>query len=126
MNTEADNDKTEFDTANLYREETYTDQRLGTIRRLIPVTPEGEPDTSRDTLYRGQAAIMTPAGQLPLHFDLEADSLAGAAAAFGDAVEAEAQRMMEELRDMQRKQELASPVIQTPGGGAPGGGKIQL
>ena len=121
----SDEQKPEFDGANLYREETYTDLSMGSIRRLVPVTVDGEADSSRPTRFQGQAAMMTPAGQLPLNFEIEADDLAGAVAAFSDAVNAEASRVMEELRDLQRKQELASPIIQPGAAGAPTG-KIQL
>ncbi len=37
-----------FDTANLYREEVFTDRTAGTIRRLVPILVNGEPDPSRD------------------------------------------------------------------------------
>lgn len=121
-----------FDRDNLYLEETFTDLRMGSIRRLTPVTANGELDSDREVIYQGQAAIMTPAGQLPLNFDIAADSLSAAADGFAGAVQEEARRVMDELRDMQRKQELASPILQ-PGaggmggmGGMGGGGKIQL
>ncbi len=120
--SQAGEEKLEFDSANLYREESYTDLRMGSIRRLVPVSVDGEADPSRATRFQGQAAMMTPAGQLPLNFEIEAEDLAGAIAAFPEAVNAEASRVLEELRDLQRKQELASPIIQ-PGGP---GGKIQL
>ena len=29
----------QFDTQNLYREETYTDRRVGTLRVMVPVQP---------------------------------------------------------------------------------------
>ncbi len=123
--SQAGEEKLEFDSANLYREETYTDLRMGSIRRLVPVTVDGEADSSRATRFQGQAAMMTPAGQLPLNFEIEAEDLAAAIAAFPDAVNEEAGRVMEELRDLQRKQELASPILQPGGPGGPGG-KIQL
>lgn len=123
--SQAGEEKLEFDSANLYREETYTDLRMGSIRRLVPVTVNGEDDSSRPLRFQGQAAMMTPAGQLPLNFEIEAEDLAAAIAAFPDAVNEEAGRVMEELRDLQRKQELASPILQPGGPGGPGG-KIQL
>ena len=97
-------------------------------------TAKEEPDDSRPVIYQGQAAMMTPAGQLPLNFEIEADSLAAAADAFADQVQEEARRVIEELRDLQRKQELSSPILQPGdprmggmgGGGMGGGGKIQL
>lgn len=110
----------QFDLANAYREENYTDLKTGTVRRLVPVTADGSDDPGRPVIYQGQAAMMSPAGQIPLHFELPVDSLSAAMAGFGPGAQAEAQRVMEELRDLQRKQELASPIIQPPAG------KIQL
>ncbi len=134
MSSEQDSQEAQFDSANLYREDSFTDLRTGSIRRLTPVTADGEPDDSRPVIYQGQAAMMTPAGQLPLNFEIEADSLAAAADAFADQVQEEARRVIEELRDLQRKQELSSPILQPGdprmggmgGGGMGGGGKIQL
>ena len=51
-----------MDANNLYEEAVFTDQKVGTIRRMTPVTSEGEKDPGRTTLYFGQAQMMTPAG----------------------------------------------------------------
>jgi len=116
-----------FDADNMYREETFSDLKVGSIRRLIPVTADGSADDSRSVRYEGQASLMTPAGNLPLSFELEADNLAAAIAAFPDAVNAAAQRTFDELKELQRQQ---SQKIQVPGqggfGGASGGGQIQF
>ena len=71
-----------MDVESLYREEVITDQRIGTIRQLIPVTTAGDTDPSRQVIYVGSAQMMTPAGALPLSFKLEANSIAEAVAAF--------------------------------------------
>jgi len=60
----------------LYREETFTDQKVGTIRRMTPVDSAGEDDATRPVLYVGQAQLMTPMGAIPLAFQIEAGSLA--------------------------------------------------
>jgi hypothetical protein len=73
----------QMDAQALYREDVFTDQRVGTIRRLTPVKPDGADDPSRPVLYVGQATIMTPMGSLPLSFELEATSLAEAVSQFG-------------------------------------------
>src|SRR5699024_7533675 len=52
--------------------------------------------------YEGQASLMTPAGNLPLSFELEVDNLADAIAQFPDAVNAAAERTIEELKELQR------------------------
>ncbi|WP_435100951.1 hypothetical protein [Arhodomonas sp. AD133] len=110
----------QMDRNGLYREEVFTDRRIGTIQRLTPVTADGDDDDSRDVLYLGQTQVMTPAGALPLSFELEVDSLSAAMDAFPEAAQQALERTMEELKEMQR--ESASRIV-TPGeGGAPGGG----
>jgi hypothetical protein len=75
---ESDND-IQMDVSNLYREETFTDNAVGTLRRLVPVTAAGEPDTSRAVQYIGSTQVLTNAGPLPLSFEIEAGSLQEAA-----------------------------------------------
>jgi tRNA A37 threonylcarbamoyladenosine dehydratase len=115
-----------MDAANLYSEETFTDNRVGTIRRMSPVTSEGHADASRSVRYLGSAQIMTPAGALPISFEIEALNLSDAVAGFGDAARAAVERTMEELRELQRQQASSIVVPGAGGVGAPGGGGIQL
>jgi len=119
------------DPDSMYREESFTDLKVGSIRRLVPVTKEGEDDSSRDVRYEGSASLMTPAGNLPLSFELEADTLSGAIDQFPDAVNTAAERAIDELKEMQRQQSQQSQQIQVPGqggygGGQQGGGQIQF
>lgn len=117
-----------LDTDNLYREEMFTDHKVGTLRRMTPVTTEGEPDSSREVLYVGQAQMMTPAGALPLNFEIEATSLTDALDKFGTEAQACLERTLEELREMQRQQ-ASSIVVPGQGGGMGGGmgsGDIQI
>jgi len=112
--------------AELYREEVFTDQKIGTIRRLTPVTPEGEIDTSREVLYSGSTQVMTPMGALPINFNLEASTIGEAAEKFGPAAEIAFEQTAKELEEMRREQ--ASKIV-IPGqeggmGGMPGGGII--
>ena len=93
-----------MDSSQIYREETYTDRRVGTIRCLTPVTAEGTADATRPVLYVGQAQIMTPMGALPISFDLDAASLGAAIAKFGEAAELAVQQTMRELQDLRREQ----------------------
>ena len=74
-----------MDAENLYREEMFTDNAVGTLRRLTPVTATGEIDPSRNDQYVGSTQVLTSAGPMPLSFEVPAESLADAAAAFGDA-----------------------------------------
>src|SRR5579862_8773858 len=106
-----------MESSQIYLEETFTDRRVGTIRRLTPVTPDGAPDSTRSVVYVGQAQIMTPMGALPISFDLEATSLSGAIAKFGDAAELAVQQTMRELQELRREQ-ASSLVIPDAAGGA--------
>ena len=61
-----------MDANDLYREDLYSDRKVGTIRVMTPVKSDGTPDLSRPTSYVGQAQIMTPAGALPPSFEIDA------------------------------------------------------
>src|SRR5262249_24780090 len=73
-----------MDAADLWREEMFTDRKVGTIRRMTPVKADGSVDASRKTTFIGEASLMTPAGSLPLTFEIPAADLAAAVAAYGD------------------------------------------
>jgi len=121
-----------MDAASLYREDIYTDRKIGTLRVLLPVKSDGNPDTARRTLYQGEAQLMTNMGPLPISFDIEADSLADAVAKYADATRAGVERAMREIQEMRRQasSSIVLPPAGTtlgPGGTLPGGGgKIQL
>lgn len=119
MAYEEDLSSLKMDTQALYREEVFTDRRVGTIQRLSPVTSGGEDDTSRPVRYVGQTQVMTPMGALPLSFELEADSLEGAMERFPEAAQKALEETMQELQEMRR--ESASRIV-TPDGGGMGGG----
>lgn len=119
--------------ADLYLEEIFTDRRVGTIQRLTPVDAEGRPDSGRVVTYVGQAQMMTPAGALPLSFEIPAASLSEAVEGFGTAAERAVQETMQRLQEMRR--EAAGSIIVPESGGAglggglpgiPGGGKIRM
>jgi len=120
-----------MDAGNLFREEVYTDQRVGTIRCLIPVTPDGAADASRPVQYIGQATVMTPMGSLPLSFELQAATLSEAVAAFGGAAQLAVEEAAREIQEM-RRQAASSIVIPDAGAaalkgmGGKGGGGIQM
>lgn len=120
-----------MDAASLYREEIYTDRRIGTIRALVPVDTNGTADSARDVLYMGEAQIMTQMGPLPVSFEIEAKSLAEAVTGYAEAAKVAVERTVRELQDM-RRQAASGLVLPGQGGGgfAPGGlgggGKIQM
>jgi hypothetical protein len=93
-----------MDSTQIYREETFTDRRVGTIRRLTPVVADGSADPARAVLFVGQAQVMTPMGAVPISFELEASTLDAAIAKFGDAAEQAVQQTVRELQEMRREQ----------------------
>ena len=122
----------QMDAKALYQEEVFTDRRVGAIRRLTPVTPEGQPDTARPTLFLGQAEIMTNMGPVPLSFELPGETLDKAVEGFGAAANAAIERTVQQIQEMRRQQasQLVVPQGGLPpnlaGGGPRGGGKIQF
>jgi hypothetical protein len=117
----------QVDRDGLYREDTFTDRKAGTIRRLSPVNAEGAPDGTRAVLYSGQTQLLTPGGVLPLSFDIEASSLSDALGRFPEAVHAALEQAIEEAREYRRESSSRIVVPDIGGGGAlPGGGKIKL
>ncbi|PIE43519.1 MAG: hypothetical protein CSA50_05030 [Gammaproteobacteria bacterium] len=114
-----------MDSASLYKEETYTDQKIGSIRVMTPVSVDGDIDTSRKVQYIGQAQLMTPAGPLPLTFELEAENLADAIAQFSDAAHVSMEKTIEELKEY-RRQQASSIVVPGSSGMPPGGGGIHM
>ena len=106
----------------LYREETFTDRHVGSLQRLTPVKPDGTRDESREDLFVGQTQILTPAGALPLNFEIDASSLNDAVTNFGDSAKTALAEAMERLEELRR--ESASSII-VPGSGA-GGGSVPI
>ena len=112
-----------MDPTSLYREEVITDRQVGTIRVLNPVTAEGRPDGSRKVLYAGETQVLTPAGMLPIAFEIDALSLAEAIEKFGEGVKEAVERTIREIQELRREQ--ASQIViprGIPGGGLGGGG----
>jgi hypothetical protein len=122
----------ELDSSGLYREDVFTDRRAGSIRRLTPVTVEGAPDATRPVLFSGQTQLLTPAGVLPLGFEIEAHSLEEALKKFPEGVKVALEQAIDEAREMRR--EAASRIVVPEVGGslgpgpgpAAGGGKIKF
>ena len=133
MTEQSINEQLRMDPDALYREEQFSDQRAGQIRKLTPVTPAGEDDPARPVMFVGSTQVMTPAGALPLSFELPGDTIGEAAGHFANEAEKAIENAMEELKRMQREAQnsIVVPGQEGPGGGGamgPGGGmgNIQL
>ena len=111
----------QMDVTNLYREENFTDLKVGSLRRLTPVTADGAEDPSRSVIFMGQAQLMSQMGPLPVSCEIEAASLQDAIDQFPAAIQKAVEQMIEEVKEMQREQ--ASQIV-VPS--AAPGGNIQL
>src|SRR5713226_1906273 len=115
------------DPASLYQEEIFTDRRVGTIRRLTPIKKDGSRDQARAVLYLGETQVLTPAGALPIGFEIGAGSLEEAAEKFGQLAKEAIERTVKELQELRRQ---AASQIVVPQGPLPpvtgGGGKIHM
>ncbi len=90
---------------NLYLEESFTDLDMASIRRLTPVKPNGIKDKSRKPIFVGHTQLMTPQGSLPIQSQLEAKNLKEALEEFPAAMKISIEKMLENLRKMQQKEE---------------------
>jgi hypothetical protein len=120
-----------LDPAAMYKEEIFTDRRAGTIRRMTPITIDGGTDASRQVLFSGQTQLLTPAGVLPLVFDIEAATLEEALMKFPEGVKVALEQAIDEAREMRREaaSRIVVPEVGASGigpGPAPGGGKIKF
>lgn len=93
------------DRKNLYKEETFTDLKICSIRRLTPVSEDGKPDTSRKTIFVGQTSLMSPNGPLPIQAIIQAKELPQAFKRFPDAMIEAVERLMEEAKKMKENEE---------------------
>ena len=108
-----------MDPNGLYREENYTDQKTGAIRKLIPVKADGSDDPERSPEFFGSAQVMTPMGAMPLNFALDGATLGEAAEDFAGKAELAVEEAGRELERMRREQ--ASKIV-VPGQGGSGNG----
>jgi hypothetical protein len=122
----------QIDPKGLYREDVFTDRRAGSIRRLTPVTIDGAPDATRQVLFSGQTQLLTPAGVLPLGFEIEAKTLQEALQKFPEGVKAALEQAIDEARELRREAASRILVPEVGGGVGPvggptaGGGKIKF
>ena len=122
----------QVDAANLYREESFTDLKVASIRRLNPIKSDGSPDEARRPIYIGQTHIMSQMGPVPVQGEIEASNLSEAVENFPQAMQVAVEEMINEAQE--RKRQESSKIV-VPGAGGmpglgggpqPGGGKIHL
>lgn len=94
----------QVDKENLFREETITDLKIATIRKLIPIKADGSDDLDRGMIFIGTTQLGTPQGPIPMQAVLEAATFEQAMIAFPLAMEAETQKVIENLKKMHEQQ----------------------
>ncbi|MCJ8499281.1 cytoplasmic protein [Desulfatitalea alkaliphila] len=92
------------DQKHLYREEAITDLKVASIRRLVPVLPDGSDDSSRTPIFLASSQLMTPEGPLPLQARLQATTLADAFTEFPGAMQKALNEMVAQLQQMRQEQ----------------------
>ena len=115
-----------MDGESLFKEEMFTDRKVGTIQRLTQVDGAGESVDGGEVVYVGQTQLMTRAGPLPLSFEIEAGSLTEAAGKFAAGANQAMEDTVKRLEEMRQEQESAIIVPGAAAGGAPGGGQIKM
>jgi hypothetical protein len=93
-----------LDEKSLYQEEVFTDLRVGSLKQLTPVTKDGSRDMGRPMVYVGETQLMSQVGPLPVQTRIEAESLAAAIDRFPAAIQAAVEAMIEEVKELQRKE----------------------
>jgi len=97
------------DEKNLYHEETFTDLKVGWIRRLTPVTPDGNRDRSREYLFIGMSQLVTPEGPIPIQCRIPAKTLPEAIKKFPEFMKIAVKQVID--RAMEIQQQASSRII---------------
>lgn len=94
-----------IDRSNLYREESFSDLKTGTVKRLTPVKADGTEDKSRRTIFVGHTSILTPNGPLPIQNSIPAKELSQALKRFPEAMQQAMEQLMEEVKKYKEQEE---------------------
>jgi len=92
-----------LDPQNLYLEENFTDLKVGSIRRLVPVRADGSRDTGRTEMFVGTTQMMTNEGPLPVQAQLMANNMQEALQVFPTAMRQATAEMLRELEQLQQR-----------------------
>jgi len=93
-----------LDEKSLYKEEVFTDLRVGSLKQLTPVTKDGSRDMGRPMVYVGETQLMSQVGPLPVQTRIEAENLEAAIDRFPVAIQAAVEAMIDEVKELQRKE----------------------
>ncbi|MBW2433075.1 MAG: cytoplasmic protein [Deltaproteobacteria bacterium] len=93
-----------LDRGNLYKEETFSDLKIGMVKRMTPVKSDGSVDKTRKAVFVAHTSLMTPGGPLPLQAVIQAKDLQQAIKKFPDAMKSAMDRLAEEAKKYQEQQ----------------------
>ncbi|MCF8037558.1 MAG: cytoplasmic protein [Desulfobacteraceae bacterium] len=105
----------------LYREESVTDLKVASIRRMVPIKSDGSEDPSRSQVFFGSTQLMTPEGPLPIQSQLSATTLEEAMDEFPSAMRKALDQTIDRLKKMQQQQGGGGDV-----GGSGGAGQSRI
>ncbi|MBN2255698.1 MAG: hypothetical protein JW736_08320 [Deltaproteobacteria bacterium] len=94
-----------LDSGNMYREELFTDMRVGSIRRLTPVNPDGSQDHTRKPIFIGQTQLVSHEGSMPFQCHIDAKNIKEALDKFSGAMNQALETMFAKLEEMKREEE---------------------
>ena len=94
-----------IDKNDLYREESFTDLKVGSIRRLVPVRPDGTDDTARKPIFVGHTQLMSQDGPLPIQSKLAANTLEEAMDVFPETMKMALNELVERIQKMRQQQQ---------------------
>jgi len=97
-----------IDKNDLYREESFTDLKVGSIRRLVPVRPDGTDDTARKPIFVGHTQLMSQDGPLPIQSKLAANTLEEAMDVFPETMKMALNELVERIQKMRQQQQQQS------------------
>ena len=105
MDEQQNNLEFKIDRSNLYSEESFSDLKTGTIKRLTPVRSDGSVDKTRKTIFVGHTSILTPNGPLPIQNVIAAKELQQAIKKFPEVMQAAMEQLIEEVKKYQEQEQ---------------------
>jgi hypothetical protein len=103
-----------IDPNDLYHEETYTDLKVGRIRKLTPVRIDGGPDKSRKPIFVGETQLGVKGQIIPIQCDIDARGLAEAVEKYPEAIEAAFEQIVKEAEKAKKTQKENESRIIVP------------
>ena len=103
-----------IDPNTLYLEETYTDLKVGRIRKLTPVRIDGEVDRNRPPLFVGETQIGVKGQILPIQCEIEARGLGEAVEKYPEAIEQAFEQIVKEAEAAKKVQKENESRIIVP------------